>query len=68
MRKFKTIRKPIYVVEISASAKDFAVTSEIFNQFIAKNPQYADCKYDRSYSNDTWTLKLFRECAIDFIE
>jgi hypothetical protein len=68
MKKFETVRKPIYIAEITASAKDFAVTSDIFKHFIAKNPQYADCKYDRSYSDDTWTLRLFRECAIDFVE
>lgn len=68
MKKFVTIRKPVYIAEITANANDFAVTSEIFNKFIERNPQYADCKYDRSYANNVWTLRLFRECAIDFIE
>lgn len=67
MKRFEAIRKPVYIAEVTASAKEFSVTSELFNQFIAKNPQYAGCKYDRTYANDTWTLRLYRECAIDFI-
>lgn len=68
MKKFKTVRKPIYIAEITANGNDFAFTSGIFKQFIAKHPEYSDCEYDSKYANGVWTLRLFRECAIDFVE
>lgn len=68
LKRFTTVRKPIYIAEVVASSRDFPFTCDIFNKFIERNPQYADCQYDRFCKGDEWTLKLYRECAIDFVE
>lgn len=66
-KKFTAIRKPIYIAEVTASGTDFPFTTDLFKLFVTKNPEYEDCQYDSKYSNGTWTIKLYRECAIDFI-
>lgn len=70
MKKFQAVRKPIYVCEIVASATDFQFTTPVFEQFVARNPEFANCKYDSQFDcqSNTWTLRLYRECAVDFVE
>ena len=70
MKKFQAVRKPIYVCKIVANADDFQFTNSIFEQFVARNPEFANCKYDKQFDcrTNTWTLRLYRECAIDFVE
>lgn len=64
---FETVRKPIYIAEVTANGKDFACTSDIAKLFKERNTEYADCDYDSAYSNGMWTLRFYRECAIDFV-
>lgn len=70
MKKFQAVRKPIYVCEIVANASDFQFTTPIFEQFVARNPEFKNCKYDSQFdgTTNTWTLRLYRECAVDFVE
>lgn len=70
MKKFQAVRKPIYVCKIVANASDFQFTTPIFEQFTARNPEFANCKYDSQFDcqSNTWTLLLYRECAVDFVE
>lgn len=68
MKKFEAIRKPIYIAEVSANAADFKFTIDLFKSFIERNPNYDGCDYDSSYNNGVWTIRLYRECAVDFAE
>lgn len=68
MKTFSAVRKPIYLTEVSASTGDFAYTIDLFEAFIAKHSEYKDCKYDKDLKDGVWTIRLYRECAIDFVE
>ena len=65
--RFEAVRKPIYIAEVTASGKDFAFTHDIAKLFKERNAEYSDCDYDSTYNNGTWTLRFYRECAIDFV-
>lgn len=65
--RFEVVRRPIYIAEVTANGKDFPFTSDIAKLFKERNEEYADCDYDRIYSDGTWTLRFYRECAIDFV-
>lgn len=66
-KTFSAIRKPIYIAEVTASGSDFPFTADLFKKFVEKHPEYKGCQYDSKYINGTWTIKLYRECAIDFV-
>lgn len=68
MKQFEAVRKPIYIAKIKANGKDFAFASLAVKAFKANNPDYESCEYDSSYDKGVWTIKLYRECAIDFVE
>ena len=65
--RFEAVRRPIYIAEVTANGKDFAFTSDIAKLFKERNEEYSDCDYDSTYNNGTWTLRFYRECAIDFV-
>lgn len=67
LTKFEAVRKPIYIAEITANKKDFVFASELAKLFKERNADYANCNYDSTYSNGMWTLRFYRECAIDFV-
>lgn len=68
MKKFETIRKPIYLAEVSANYESFAFTSDLFNAFVEQHPEYKDCKFDKEQIRGGWTIRLYRECEITFVE
>ena len=70
MKTYKAVRKPIYIITVTASAKDFLFATEVFKNFVSKYVEYSNCQYDKEFSivDNTWTLKLYRECAVDFVE
>lgn len=64
---FEAVRKPIYIAEVTANGKDFPFTLDVAKLFKERNEEYADCDYDSTYNNGIWTLRFYRECAIDFV-
>lgn len=66
-QKFTTIRKPIYICEVTANSDDFTFAYELHDEFVKKHPEYAECKYDSDYKCGMVTILYYRECAIDFI-
>lgn len=71
IKKFTAVRKPIYCAEISVNGRDFNTMSEAVNAFKQRFPEYKDCKYDSECNlisgECIWKVRLYRECAIDFI-
>ena len=65
--RFEAVRRPIYIAEVTANGKDFVFTSDIAKLFKERNKEYSDCDYDSTYNNGTWTLRFYREWAIDFV-
>ena len=68
MKTLTTVRKPIYLIAIVADGKDFTLTYEVVKLFKEKHPEYADCEYDSTFNNGQWTIRFYRECAVDFVE
>lgn len=68
MKEFMAVRKPIYIAEVSANYESFSVTIDMFNAFVEQHPEYKDCKYDKEQIRGGWTIRLFRECEITFVE
>jgi hypothetical protein len=68
MKEFMAVRKPIYIAEISANYESFSFTGDMFNAFVEQHPEYKDCKYDKEQIRNGWTIRLFRECEITFVE
>jgi hypothetical protein len=65
--RFTAVRKPIYCVEIDASGKEFRSAFEVVEAFKKRRPEFENCKYDYEYLHGMWQIRLYRECAIDFI-
>ena len=66
IRKLVAERKPIYLIEVTASAKDFPYTADLVANFKTLHPEYQDCKCDADIHDGWWIIKFYRECAIDF--
>lgn len=64
---FEAVRKPIYIAEITANSADFKTAYDVVKAFKERNPEYANCDYDRDCTKGVWTVRLYRECAIDFV-
>lgn len=67
IKKFTAVRKPIYCAKIEADGADFRSAFEAVQAFKQRFAEYENCKYDYEYSEGRWLIKLYRECAIDFI-
>jgi hypothetical protein len=72
MKKFRAIRKPIYLLTINGNQKDFCLSRSLFDKFVEMHPEYKDCKYDTECNiisgECILNLRLYRECAVDFVE
>lgn len=67
IRQYTAVRKPIYIAEITAYRKDFALPYDVVEEFKKRKPDFAECKYDYESRNEFFVIRLYRECAIDFI-
>lgn len=67
IKRFTAVRKPIYCAEISANGKEFGTAFEAVKAFKQRFPEYENCEYDHEYTKGFWYIRLYRECAIDFI-
>lgn len=65
---FEGVRKPIYIAKIMAYDTDFPTAFDAVKAFKERNPEYADCKYDKDFRRGTWIIHLYRECAVDFVK
>ena len=68
MKTYKTIRKPIYIAELTANTKDYPFTTDLVREFVEQNPQFAECKYDTTITNGYWIIKFYKQCVTDFVE
>lgn len=64
---FEAVRKPIYIAEITANGADFKTAYDVVKAFKGRNAEYANCDYDSEYKQGVWIVRLYRECAIDFV-
>lgn len=64
---FEAVRKPIYIAEITANSADFKTAYDVVKAFKERNAEYANCEYDSEYKQGVWIVRLYRECAIDFV-
>lgn len=64
---FEAVRKPIYIAEITAKDADFKTAFDVVKAFKERNTEYTNCGYDSEYKQGVWIVRLYRECAIDFV-